>query len=334
MGIIVVKPGVLATIQDLGRYGYQNQGVVVGGSMDQTAARIANWLVGNDESEALLELTLAGTELRMEREAWIAIAGGDMEPITGQGEKVPQWRPVRVDAGTTIRFGRSVNGCRAYVALAGGIDGEMRLGSRSTYLRGGIGGYDGRALRAGDRIEARNEPAKFAVSRLAESQSGSLRFPLWHAGGFAVAHSDVAVIRWMPGAHYDWLSEEGQSAFGDGTFRIGRQSDRMGYRLEGEGRLGQHVRKGELLSEPVTIGTIQLPPDGNPIILMADRQTTGGYPRIGHVATVDLPVLAQLKPGDRLQLQRVTSMEAEKLLIEAEREMTMLGKAIELKLNG
>lgn len=332
MTVTVMKPGLLATIQDKGRFGYQNQGVVVGGVMDQAAARIANWLVGNDESEALLELTLAGAELRMESESWIAICGGDLGPVTGQGEEVPQWRPVRVSAGTTIRFGQNVSGCRAYVALAGGIDAPLRLGSRSTYLRGGIGGFDGRALRAGDRICARNEDAKLRFTGSPMSASPSLLWPMWHAGGFAIAHSDIVLIRWMPGAHVDWLSEGGEAMLSRGIFRVGRHSDRMGYRLEGEGRLALHNREGELLSEPVSIGTVQLPPDGNPIILMADRQTTGGYPRIGHVASVDLSILAQLKPGDKLQLQRVSHAEAEKLLIEAELEMVQLSKAIELKL--
>lgn len=330
MSLIVQRPGLLATIQDLGRSGYQKQGVVVGGAMDRTAARIANWLVGNEESEAVLELTLTGAELYAERDCWIAVCGGDMGPVTEILEPVPQWRPVHIAKGTTIRFKRCRSGCRTYIALAGGIRAPIVMGSRSTYIRGQIGGLEGRALREGDRIEASKEIGMLFSSGLRMSPSGKLKWPLWHAGGFAEAPADTTVVRLMPGAHWDWLSERGKQALFEGQFRISASSDRMGYRLEGN-TLELQPGMGELISEPVAFGTVQLPPGGHPIVLLADRQTTGGYPRIGEAATVDLSALAQLKPGDAIKFRRVSHREAERLLVDSELEMEILKRAIKAK---
>lgn len=332
MSLTVRKPGLLATVQDLGRFGYQNQGVVVGGAMDANAARIANWLVGNEETEAVLELTLTGAVLYAESDCWIAICGGDMGPVTDESEEVPSWRPVLIAADTKIAFNQYRSGCRAYIALAGGIRVSKVMGSRSTYIRGKFGGMEGRPLRAGDHIETATEDGLMTIpSSLHSSPSGKLKWPLWHAGGFAEAHEETAVIRLMPGAHWDWLSEAGKQSLFENQFRIGVSSDRMGYRLEGNA-LEMRPGRGELISEPVTFGTVQLPPDGNPIVLLADRQTTGGYPRIGEVASVDLPVLAQLKPGDAVTFSPISHEEAERLLLDAELEMELLNWAIKRKL--
>lgn len=330
MSLKIVKPGVLATLQDLGRFGYQDQGVVVGGAMDASAARIANWLVGNEESEAVLELTLTGAVLYAESDCWIAICGGDMGPVTDESEQVPLWRPVHIAAGTTIAFNRYRSGCRTYIALTGGIHVSKVMGSRSTYIRGQFGGMEGRALRAGDYIEASTAEWRPTPATLRSSPSGKLKWPLWHAGGFAEAHEETAVVRLLPGAHGDWLSEAGKQCLFDNPFRIGVSSDRMGYRLEGN-VLELTSGRGELISEPVALGTVQLPPNGNPIVLLADRQTTGGYPRIGQVASVDLPVLAQLKPGDSVTFNPVSHEEAERLLLESELEMEMVKWAIAAK---
>lgn len=326
MSLMVLKPGLLATLQDLGRYGYQKQGVVVGGAMDLAAARIANWLVGNEETDVVLELTLTGAELYAERDCWIAICGGDMGPVTDESDEVPLWRPVHVAGGTTISFKHYRSGCRTYIALAGGIRAPLVMGSRSTYIRGRIGGLEGRALRAGDRIEAANEKG-MKLTELRTSPSGKLKKPLWHAGGFAEAHEDTAVVRLIPGAHWNWLSEDGKQSLFEQPFRISASSDRMGYRLEGN-PIDMKPGRGELISEPVAFGTVQLPPDGNPIVLLADRQTTGGYPRIGETASIDHSVLAQLKPGDMVSFQPVSHHEAERLLLDSELEMEMLQWAI------
>lgn len=333
MSLTVLKPGLLAAIQDLGRYGYQKYGVAIGGAMDEPAARVANWLVGNDDREAVLELTLTGTELRAECDLWIAVCGGDMGAVANNGEAVPLWRPVWVSEGTVVSFRHYRSGCRTYVAIAGGLKANEKMGSRSTYLRGGIGGLDGRTLRAGDRLEARRtELPDLTIDRLESSPSGRLKWPLWHAGGFAVAPREVHAVRLMPGEHQHYLSAEGQASLYDMVFRIGSSSDRMGYRLQGvrQLELGEHAK--ELVSEPVAHGTIQLPPDGNPIVLLADRQTTGGYPRIGQVASVDIPVFAQLKPGDGIKFYPVTHSEAERLKLESELDMDQLRAVIGLKL--
>lgn len=333
MSIRILKPGLLATVQDLGRFGLQKVGVPVGGAMDAGAARAANLLVGNDEGEAVLELTLGGTELLLEEDGLLAVCGADVE-AEADGVPLPFWRPVLVRKDVKIKFGVCRSGCRSYVAIWGGLDVPERLGSRSTYLRGGFGGHEGRALKAGDTLRAK-AARKLSVS-LRESLPAipfgrGFAAASWHAAHFAVAsHPEETVIRAMPGAHFPLLTEESQSELFGGTFRIGIQSDRMGCRLESTHKL-QLRQPLELLSEAVAAGTVQLPPDGNPIVLLADRQTTGGYPRIAHVASVDIPVFAQLKPGDRFRFEAVTQREAERLYFASERDLRLLKAAVLLK---
>jgi antagonist of KipI len=334
MSIKVVRPGLLVTVQDLGRYGYQKYGVVAGGAMDTGAARAANLLVGNEGHEAVLEIALTGTELVLEQDTLLAICGARMV-VTADGEELPLWRPALVRAGTFIKFGACESGCRSYFAVAGGLDVPEVMGSRSTYLRGGIGGYKGRALKAGDVLAAG------ALSLLSERMKealgsgwhGSFAVPLWHASHFAIVDNLVdPIIRALPGTHYERFAAESKSRLFSQSFQISVQSDRMGYRLEGEQKL-ELAAPLELLSEAVACGTIQVPADGNPIVLLADRQTTGGYPRIGQVATVDIAVFAQLKPGDRFRFEWITQQEAEELYLDSERDLRMLKAAIALKFN-
>ncbi|WP_165861288.1 biotin-dependent carboxyltransferase family protein [Paenibacillus paeoniae] len=334
MSLTVLKPGLLATVQDLGRYGYQKYGVAVGGAMDEPAARVANWLVGNEDAEAVLELTLTGTELRVDQDMWLAVCGGDMGARTDAGEVVPLWRPVWIAEGTILSFRHYQSGCRTYVAIAGGLEANVSMGSRSTYLRGAIGGLDGRTLGTGDRLEIRQRGREaLAIDKLEVSSSGRLKWPLWHAGGFAVAPREVHTVRLMQGEHQNLLTAEALRNLYHEVFRIGPSSDRMGYRLQSERKLKFGEQASELITEPVVHGTIQLPPDGNPIVLLADRQTTGGYPRIGQVASVDIPVFAQLKPGDRIRFYSVTPIESERLKLESELDMNQLRTIIALKLH-
>jgi len=335
MSLTIIKPGLFATIQDLGRYGYQKYGVAIGGAMDEPAARAANWLVGNRDTEAVLELTLTGAELRAERDLWIALCGGDMGAQTGDGETIPLWRPVWIAKGTHLAFRHYRSGCRTYIAVAGGLEGDVSMGSSSTYLRGGIGGLDGRTLRAGDSLDVRHIAGKaISIDKLVTSPSGRLKWPLWHAGGFAVAPREVNAVRVMPGEHQHRMTAEAQRSMYEKVFRIAASSDRMGYRIQSDRGLKLIEGMPELISEPVVHGTIQLPPDGNPIVLLADRQTTGGYPRIGQVASVDIPVFAQLKPGDSIRFYPVTPLEAERLKLESELDMDQLRTIIGLKLRG
>ncbi|WP_053372698.1 biotin-dependent carboxyltransferase family protein [Paenibacillus sp. FJAT-27812] len=336
MSIKVVRPGLLVTVQDLGRFRYQKYGVVAGGAMDTGASRAANLLVGNEGHEAVLEITLTGTELVLEQDTLLAICGARML-VTADGEELPLWRPALVRAGTVIKFGACESGCRSYFAVAGGWDVPEVMGSKSTYLRGAIGGYKGRALKAGDVLAA-GDPSLLS-ERMKESLQigwrgyGSFAVPLWHASHFAIADNLAdPIIRALPGTHYERFTAESKSRLFSQSFQISVQSDRMGYRLEGNHKL-ELAAPLELLSEAVASGTIQVPADGNPIVLLADRQTTGGYPRIGQVATVDIAVFAQLKPGDRFRFEWITQQEAEELYLDSERDLRMLKAAVALKFN-
>jgi antagonist of KipI len=330
--IKVLRPGLLTTIQDLGRHGFQKYGVVAGGVMDTVAARTANWLAGNADREAVLEITLTGTELLMESEMLIAVCGGDMS-VTIDGQAMPLWRAVLVRAGAVVRFGAYRSGCRSYLAAAGGFDVPEVMGSRSTYLRGSIGGFEGRAVKAGD-VLAVKQPGLLSArihAELCAGFEGRFSASNWHASHFAIAENSAEpLIRAIPGTHFDLFTTKSQVDLFNQTFRIGVHSDRMGCRLEGTQKL--HLSSPvEMLSEAVANGTVQVPPDGNPIVLLADRQTTGGYPRIAQVAAVDIPVFAQLKPGERFRFEAITQKEAERLYLDSERDMQMLKAAISNK---
>jgi antagonist of KipI len=313
MSIRVIRPGLLTTVQDLGRMGMQQYGVIVSGAMDSFALRIANLLVSNEEHEAVLEITLSGPSLLFEHDALIAISGADLSPSIGD-QTVPAWRPIWVRAGSQLDFGAPVRGCRAYLSVAGGIDVPLVMHSRSTYLRAKLGGLEGRPLANGDRIPFRSESrqafemmkglAERAIDRPFHSTS-------WFACTDLPGYTDHPTIRVMPGGQHEWFTEESQIAFVSEEYRVTPQSDRMGYRLSGPS-VRFRLRR-ELISEAVTFGTIQVPADGQPIILMADRPTTGGYAKIAQVATVDLPILAQLKPGSKIRFQQISIDEAQSL---------------------
>ncbi|MFB6366356.1 biotin-dependent carboxyltransferase family protein [Paenibacillus elgii] len=333
MSIHILNPGFLTTVQDKGRFGFQRQGVIVSGAMDSFALRAANALVGNEDNAAALEVTLMGTVIRFEADSLISICGGNLSPAI-EGEPVPLWRPLLIREGSTLEFGPCRSGARVYLAVAGGIDVPLRMHSRSTYLRAGIGGHEGRALKAGDRLGF-GLPSEPAAGYLKDRQT-ALRVKRWLAAEWFMGNEALPgyaqdpVIRVIRGREYDFFTEESQTAFVTRPFRITPQSDRMGYRLLGETLA---LKKSlETLSEAISFGTVQVPPEGNPIVLMADRQTIGGYPRIAQVITADLPVLAQAKPGDSIRFAEVSLQEAEKLYIRKEQEFVRLTKAIKLYL--
>jgi antagonist of KipI len=319
----------LTTVQDLGRTGYQRHGIVVGGAMDAPAIRIANLLVGNAQSAAALEATLLGPTLEFLRDHLFAVAGGDLGALLN-GEPVPSWRPCVARAGSVLSFAGPRAGCRAYIAIAGGIDVPEVLGSRSTDLRAGIGGMQGRALAAGDVLSV-CAPNANADAWLAELLTRQRRSADWGAGPSLQSRwSPEPVVRVMRGLEYDAFTAESQRALFEAAFRVGTQSDRMGYRLEGPRlTLEQPL---ELLSSPIAQGTVQVPPGGNPIVLMADRQTVGGYPRIAQVITVDVPLLAQSAPGTRVRFQETTIEQAQALFLASERDLRQLATAIQLRI--
>ncbi|HLX03274.1 MAG TPA: biotin-dependent carboxyltransferase family protein [Trinickia sp.] len=307
MSIEVLKPGALTTFQDLGRTGYQQYGIPVNGVMDARSHRLANLLAGNDPGDATLEITLIGPTLRMLANVTIALCGADLEPLA-DGKAVPLNEAVQLRTGTELSFGQRRSGARAYLAVRGGFALEPVMGSCSTFVRGGYGGHRGRPLRKGDLIAVRDRGASN------EAPPSAARMPAFHKD---VIGTPGAPLRVIAGREWTLFSADAQRAFVSTPYRIGAQSDRMGYRLEGEPLALAAAR--QMMSEAVGFGTIQVPSDGQPIVLMADRQTTGGYPKIAHVCAVDLPRLAQKMPGESVHFEMIGLDEAQRLLAQQER---------------
>ncbi|WP_106765819.1 biotin-dependent carboxyltransferase family protein [Paenibacillus faecalis] len=328
MSITVIKPGLLSTVQDSGRIGYGKFGVSVSGAMDHISHRTANWLVGNHEDEATLELTWSGFTAEFGQDQWVAITGADFSPAI-EGVSVPMWRPVFVRKGSRLTFHKPVSGCRAYLAVAGGMDVPEVMGSRSTYLRAGIGGFHGRALQPGDVLDVRAGGFSAPATRL---NKGDFFYSVkWSIPAAVFLKDDhQPIIRVIRGNQFDDFDAESRRSLFDQTFQVTSQSDRMGYRLSGS-PLRLSTPK-EYISEAVTPGTVQVPADGQPIILMADCQTHGGYPKIAQVASVDIPLVAQVPPGGCIRFNEITLQEAEALLIDRSRKLRLLSRMIDIKL--
>ena len=303
-GVTVVRPGLLTTVQDLGRWGSQALGVPVSGAMDSVAHRLANALVGNAPTAATLEVTLLGPELRADRALVVAVAGAEFA-LSVDGRAVAHQTAVALAAGATLRFGARRAGSRAYLAVAGGVDTPPVLGSRATHLVSGMGGLDGRALVRGDVLPIGTAPP-LGVPR-----------PVRRAT--SPAASIVQTLRVMLGPQDAWFLPQSLDTLLHEVYRVSMQSNRMGFRLEGPPLAA--ARSDGPLSEPVPFGAIQVPADGAPILLMADRQTAGGYPKIATVISADLPLAGQLGPGDVLRFAACTRAEARAALIAREREL-------------
>ena len=321
MTVRVEAPGLLSSLQDLGRTGFQHLGVGPSGAMDPVSHRLANLLVGNAPDAASLEITLAGPTLLFETEALVALCGADLSAAV-DGRPLPLWRPLWLRAGVRLSFGAPLTGARAYLAVAGGFPAEPLLGSRSTNLAAGFGGFLGRALRKGDRLALAAQPrdrypGPLRVLRRSLSPFAALA---WFAPWFQeLSFSRPAILRFLPGPQWPELTPAARASFLEAVFRIGPSSDRMGLRLQGPVlALG---RPREAISAPVATGTLQLPADGAPILLMADRQTTGGYPRLGEMASADLPAAAQLRAGESLRFLLETPEAARERLLARERRL-------------
>jgi urea carboxylase len=306
MSIEVLKPGALTTLQDLGRRGYQRFGVPVNGVMDERSHRLANALLGNAQSEATLEITLMGPALRFATDALIAVTGADLDAKLN-GEPLPRNEACVVSAGSELAFGKRRSGVRAYLAVRGGFKVDPVMGSASLFARGGYGGFAGRALAKGDVIEL-NDRSEAKVSTVDK---------VLVALGEDVLADAEAPIRVIAGREWALFDPASQHAFVQQPFRLTPQSDRMGFRLEGPKLELTHAAQME--SEALGFGAIQVPADGNPIVLMADRQTTGGYPKIAQVCAVDLPRLAQTMPGESLRFSLIGIDDAQRLLLSQER---------------
>ncbi|WP_210490121.1 biotin-dependent carboxyltransferase family protein [Rufibacter aurantiacus] len=330
MGIKVEKPGLLTTVQDLGRYGFQKQGMVVSGAMDSFALRLANLLAGNPENAAALEITLSGPSLRFQEDSLIALAGANLSPKLN-GKPIPNHRPVFVRKGTLLEFGAPVQGCRAYLAVAGGFSVPQVMGSASTYARAGVGGYAGRALQKDDVLPIK----EYASEQLRYWQEKCPAAEPFLASTWSISpnvlptYSENPTLRVLLGPEYALFSENALKTFWSAEFKVSAAADRMGYRVDGPALdLKEPV---ELLSSAVTFGTVQVTPSGNPIILMAEHQTTGGYPRIGQIISADFPLLAQVRPGSRLRFHQVSLAEAHQLYYRQEQTLEHLKRVLHLQ---
>ena len=298
-GLVIEEAGLLTTVQDTGRWGYQHYGVSVSGAMDMAAHRRANRLVGNPPEAATLEITLVGPTLRFETAMRVVVAGAAFE-LRLDAREVSTETVLHAQPDQRLAFGRRTAGARAYLAAAGGFTVAPVLGSRSTHLRSGMGGLEGRALRAGDRLTV--GPA-LGVPRREPAAARWKRFlPL---GG--------ARVRVLPGPHADLFEPLVLRRLETARYTIRPESDRMGYRLDGQPLPGPDGLS--LLSLGLPVGAVQILPSGGVIVAMADRQTAGGYPRVATVATADISVLGQLAPGDWIEFERCDQRTARKALM-------------------
>lgn len=311
--VSVLKPGAQTQLQDGGRFGWQRFGVPVGGAMDLWSHRVANLLAGNAEDEATLEILLMGPSLCFEAAATIALCGADLSAQV-DGEQLPMHERIELPAGTQLDFGRRVNGLRCYLAVRGGFAVPPVMGSRSTFVRGGFGGFQGRALRKGDVLPI-GPCAAGTLPPAVLPDDIDVPVPL-------AAAQAVTPVRVVPGEHAALFGPEVRALMTQATYQLSPQSDRMGLRLEGPPL--PRLPGGELISEGVSFGTVQVPPDGQPIVLMAERQSAGGYPKIAHVASIDLPLLAQMAPRQALRFVPVSLAEAQALHLERERQLLAL----------
>ena len=324
MSLRVESPGLLSTLQALGRAGYQHLGVGPGGALDEVSHRLANLLVGNPPGAPTLEITLVGPRLRFEQDSLMALGGADLS-ATLDGQPLPLWRPVLVRTGTCLAFGKPRLGARSYLAVEGGFEAPSLLGSASTHLGAGFGGFQGRALRAGDRLRFGPAPS-ISYPRLRQrfaQERGPCLAPDWFAPWFReLDFGRPALLGLVPGPQGTDLTPASRTALLEGEFPVSPDSNRMGIRLQGPALALERPR--EMISSGVATGTLQLPPDGHPILLLADRQTTGGYPRLGEVATVDLPKAAQLRPGESLRFASLSLEEAQARLRQRETRLQEL----------
>jgi len=303
MGAIsVLTPGAYTTVQDKGRYGYQQMGIPVCGVLDAFAFRAANMLVGNPDYPAVLEITIMGPRLEILVESDVAVTGAEMG-MTLNEQPVEGWRSIRVKPGDILNIQQVKSGCRAYLAISGGIEVPIVMGSRATYVGGKLGGYRGRPLKEGDVIQSGD-------AKLLNTQ---LKFPT----DLIPKHLSEIIIRAIPGPQDDFF-QEGLDTLFQSEFMVSTKADRMGYRLQGPNiKLAEGMPKS-IISEPTMSGGVQIPADEQPIILLVE-QTVGGYTKIVTVISTDLPKVAQATPGDTIRFEKVTLETAHSLYQERQK---------------
>jgi antagonist of KipI len=310
MTAIVQRAGFLTSVQDLGRTGFRQFGVSTSGALDPFALRVANVLVGNDEGAAGLEITLGGLQLRFEDERIVAWCGGEFDVQIGS-RVLPAGHVAHLQRSDELKFARAQIGCRCWLAISGGVDVPVVLGSRSTDLRANFGGFEGRALRDNDVLPLRTWPG---------SSPPATGISSWTAPHDWVSPaSRHPSLRFIRGVDWNRFDDVTIQRFTNHEFSISPDSDRMGVRLDGSEL--KREDETDLISEAVAPGTIQVPPSGKPILLLGDCQTIGGYPKIAHVITVDLGIAAQFRAGDGVRFPEVTLQDAHRLLMERERDL-------------
>ena len=306
--VIIRSAGMLTTVQDKGRYGYQRYGMPIAGAMDVFSLQLANALVGNDRNSACLESTFTGPELHFTAEGVIALTGADMGPVVN-GMPVSVNKALKVGRGDTLSFSGLKNGFRTYIAFAGGIKVPEVMGSRSTYLRAKIGGFEGRAIAAGDEVP------------LGEMKGGIREIVI--PDGLVPRYQSEQTVRIISGPEVSCFTIEGIQSFLTSEYKITEKSDRMGYRLSGKSIT--HTEAGaDIISSGISRGTVQVPGNGQPIILMADRQSSGGYTRIACVISADLTLVAQMKPGDVIRFREITIDKAQEIFAERDKLLRKL----------
>lgn len=303
--IEILNGGILSSVQDGGRYGYRQYGVPISGAMDGYSLRVANILVRNPGDAAGIEVTLSGLKLRSSRDVWIAITGGDLSPQINH-EAVPLWTSICLKKDHVLAFRRLKLGFRAYVAVRGGIDLPLLMNSRSTMVKAAFGGTGGH-LKSGDRLKIGEN---FLIKKM-EQRTLSKQF---------VPEPKIRnELRVVLGPQFDYFNQKTLELFLHSEYTITPQSDRQGYRLKGPEL--KHLKSHDLITEAVWPGVVQIPGDGLPIILLADAQTTGGYPKIASVISVDMDKLGQAKPADKILFQSVSLKEARALFLGREKQV-------------
>lgn len=296
--IRIREPGPLAAVQDRGRYGHQEMGVPVSGAMDGWAFRLGNLLVGNGEDAACIEITLGSFAAEFLADTVCAVAGAN-ESARLNNEPVPSWKPLAVARGDVLALDRGTRGARDYLFIAGGIDVPLVLGSRSTYLRGRFGGLEGRALRPGDELAAGRPSGRLVVERFPQE--------------FLPRYTESPVLRVVLGPQDDRFTAAGLATFLSGTYEVTARADRMGYRLEGPAV--RHRKGADVISDGIPLGAVQVPGDGQPVVLLADRPTAGGYAKIATIISVDVSLIAQALPGTRVRFQAISLEEAREIAL-------------------
>lgn len=293
MKMTVTSPGPLSTVQDGGRFGYMSTGFSSNGAMDLRAMRVANLLVGNAPNDGVVEMTLMGMTVTFDCESVIALTGADMSPLLN-GKEMPMYESVEIKSGDTLTMGFAQKGLRAYLAVAGGFDIPLVMGSMSTNIKCGIGGFEGRKLKSGDEIPLRRSVSQYFVGRRRVSPENN--------------YGDSIRLRVVLGPQDDLFTDKGIETFLSAEYTVSDKSDRMGVRLEGEKI--ENKNGVDIISDGIAAGSVQIPASGTPIVMMADRQTTGGYAKIATVISADLDLMAQARAGTRIRFEAVSLKKA------------------------